>query len=178
LTSGAVAADYAWFVRECEEHSDGFCATFVRGLSPEEAFRRIGAIPDDISGDWGIEARAASGGTVLIDYGYAMLSELISRGTTAATVFTNGSLDEDFVYSVDGVVVTKFEPHSPDWRRGSDPDRLLAQMREVGILLDEEATGDLRITRALALAERVTGVRLSPAHYALPVVVGSVDHLY
>ncbi|GII65071.1 hypothetical protein Skr01_51560 [Sphaerisporangium krabiense] len=178
--SGATAADYAWFVKECEERSDGFCVTFVRDLSPEESLHRIGATLGDISGEWGIEACATSGGTVLIDYGYAELPNLLSRGTATARVFTNGSLDEDFVYSVDGVVVTKFEPCFPDSRRGSDPDRLLAHMRELGMPVDEEAPDyfPTRIMGVLALAERATGVHLSPACYAMPTIVGSIDHLY
>jgi hypothetical protein len=44
--------------------------------------------------------------------------------------------------------------------------------------VDEEATDAFQITRALALSERATGVHLSPAHYAMPTIVGSVDHLY
>ncbi|MCC5578946.1 hypothetical protein IMZ11_25290 [Microtetraspora sp. AC03309] len=36
---------------------------------------------------------------------------------------------------------------------------------------------DNPIARALALAERATGVHLSPARYADPAVIGPTDHL-
>lgn len=173
------AEDYAWFVEACEKESDGVSATFVRNLSAEEALRRIGATPGDTSGEWGVAAYAAYGGIVLVDYGYAELPEAFSRGTEAATVFA-GLNDEDFAYMANGVVVTRFEPYLPGWRQGSDPDRLLAHMRDLGMPVEEEAPDyyQVRITRALALAERATSVHLSPAHYAIPAIVGSVDHLY
>ncbi|MGW0193500.1 DUF6461 domain-containing protein [Nonomuraea sp. NPDC003201] len=45
--SGATAADYAWLAEECtgDDGEAGLCLTFVRGLPPDEAFRRIGAVP-------------------------------------------------------------------------------------------------------------------------------------
>ncbi|MEV4164016.1 DUF6461 domain-containing protein [Nonomuraea dietziae] len=176
---GAPAESYAWFVEACERESDGFSATFVRNLSAEEALRRIGVTPGDVSGEGGIEAWAASGGAVLVDYGYVELPEALSRGTEAATVFS-GFGEEDFVYTVDGVVVTRFELYLPDWRQGSDPDRLLAHMRDLGMPVEEEDPDyyRVRITRALALAERATSVHLSPAHHAIPAITGSVDGLY
>ncbi|MEV4061452.1 DUF6461 domain-containing protein [Nonomuraea dietziae] len=175
---GAPAEEYAWFVGACVEESDGFSATFVRGLSAEEALRRLGATPGDVSGAWGIGAWAASGGTVLVDYGYAELPEALSRDTEAATVFAAFG-EEDSVYTVNDVVATRFELYLPHWRQGGDPDRLLTHMRELG--LPEEEAPDyfpIRITRALALAERATSVHLPPAHHAVPAIVGSVDHLY
>ncbi|GAA2901551.1 hypothetical protein GCM10020220_108620 [Nonomuraea rubra] len=59
---------YAWFVEEYRRDSDLIGVTFVRGLSPEGALRRIGATPGDISREVGIAAYAADGGAVLIDY--------------------------------------------------------------------------------------------------------------
>lgn len=34
------------------------------------------------------------------------------------------------------------------------------------------------VSSLLALAERATGVHLSPNHHAAPALVGSTDHLY
>ncbi|MEV0309326.1 DUF6461 domain-containing protein [Nonomuraea fuscirosea] len=113
--------------------------TFVRGLSPEEALHRIGVTPGDISREVGIAAYVGDGGAVLIDYHGEPLPEALSRGTEMARVITGVTMDEYFVYSVDGVVVTEFEPCFPGDRNGSDPDRLLLHMRELGMPLDGEA---------------------------------------
>ncbi|MEW1841553.1 DUF6461 domain-containing protein [Nonomuraea angiospora] len=166
---------YAWFIEEYQKDSDLIGVTFVRGLSPEEALHRIGATPGDISREVGIAAYAGDGGAVLIDYHCQPLPETLSQGTEMARVITGITMDEHFVYSVDGVVVTEFEPFFPGDRNGSDPDRLLAHMRELGMPLDGEADGRTSIALAVALAARATGVTLTPAHYAAEPVVGSID---
>ncbi|MBE1586568.1 DUF6461 domain-containing protein [Nonomuraea angiospora] len=166
---------YAWFFEEYQKESDLIGVTFVRGLSPEEACHRIGATPGDTSREVGIAAYAGDGGTVLIDYHCQPLPETLSQGTEMARVITGVTMDEHFVYSVDGVVVTEFEPFFPGDRNGSDPDRLLAHMRELGMPLDGEADGRTSIALAFALAAEATGVTLTPAHYAAEPVVGSID---
>ncbi|MEV0169382.1 DUF6461 domain-containing protein [Nonomuraea fuscirosea] len=105
--------------------------TFVRGLSPEEALHRIGVTPGDISREVGIAAYVGDGGAVLIDYHGEPLPEALSRGTEMARVITGVTMDEYFV--------TEFEPCFPGDRNGSDPDRLLLHMRELGMPLDGEA---------------------------------------
>ncbi|WP_223167061.1 DUF6461 domain-containing protein [Nonomuraea sp. SYSU D8015] len=51
-----------------------------------------------------------------------------------------------FVYAIDGDRLTSFDPRKPAWRYGSDPDRLLDTMRQVGIdptyLPGGDVTGD------------------------------------
>ncbi|NUP80802.1 MAG: hypothetical protein HOV96_24965 [Nonomuraea sp.] len=167
--------DYAWFVEECQKDSDLIGVTFVRGLSPEEALRRIGATPGDLSRDVGVAAYAADGGTVLIDYHCRPLPETLSHGTATARVVTGITVDEHFVHSVDGVEITSFEPLFPGDRSGGDPDRLLAHMRDLGMPVDGESDARTSTVLALALAARATDVTLTPAHHAADPVVGSID---
>ncbi|MEU8382453.1 DUF6461 domain-containing protein [Streptosporangium sp. NPDC048865] len=174
---GTVSAGYAWFVETYEKESDLVGVTFVRGLSPEEVLRRIGAVPGDISREWVVEAYAADGGAVLVDYHCYKPPPALSRGTETANLVTGVTVDEDFAYSVDGVVVTGFAPFFPGDREGSDPDRLLAHMRDLGMPLEEEEFRDTRTPTllAVALAARATGVSFTPAHHAVPPIVGSAD---
>lgn len=167
--------DYAWFIEECKKDSDLIGVTFVRGLSPEEALHRIGATPDDISREVGIAAYVGDGGTVLIDYHCQELPETLSQGTEMARLITGITIDEHFLYSVDGVVITEFEPFLPSDRNGGDPDRLLAHMQDLRMPLDGEADTRTSTALAIALAARVTGVTLTPTHYAAAPIVGSID---
>jgi hypothetical protein len=167
--------DYAWFVEEYQKDSDLIGVTFVRGLSPEEALHRIGATPGDISREVGIAAYAGDGGAVLIDYHCEPLPETLAQSTEMARVITGITMDEHFGYSVDGVMVTEFEPFFPGDRNGSDPDRLLSHMRELGMPLDGEADTRTSTALAIALAARATGVTLTPTHFAAEPIVGSID---
>ncbi len=142
---------------------EAMCVTYVRGLSPAEAFARMEATVDpEVESDHDEGAIAAfpvAGGVVLVEpNGFAgILDDVmckLSKGTAAATVFFNVNLDQDFVYAEDGVIITQFEPDQPGVRSGGDPDRLLEQMR----VLDMETEGDL--VKAAELAEMVTGLTL------------------
>ncbi|GAA2653640.1 DUF6461 domain-containing protein [Nonomuraea recticatena] len=182
------AEDYAWF----DDHDSGlaetFCVTFVRGLTPQETFDRLGVVPDSTAGDnFDEEAICASvvdGGTILVEFsGFVGTSDtvsgLLSPGTVTVAVFGSINMDRKFVYAADGQVVTAFEPDFPGSRSGSDPDRLLARMAELGIPtedVDAYGWGD-PIHQAFALAERVTGVRLTPEAIEHPVLIGSTAHL-
>lgn len=65
-----------------------------------------------------------------------------------------------FSYAADGVMVTSFEPALPGQRFGDDPDRLLPQMRQVG--LDPEVSGAEASSRraAMKLAALAFGVSI------------------
>ncbi|MEU4536730.1 DUF6461 domain-containing protein [Streptosporangium sp. NPDC023825] len=65
------------------------------------------------------------------------------------------------------------------FRKGGDPDRLQADVEDLGLPVDDEEpqfAGD-PVSSALALAERATGVHLSRARYAGRAPIGSTDHL-
>ncbi|MEU4829936.1 DUF6461 domain-containing protein [Streptosporangium sp. NPDC023615] len=78
-----------------------------------------------------------------------------------------------FVYAADGEVVTWFDLSGPDARAGSDPDRFVAMMREVGLdpALDPCLEPDTdpeyppplcdEFPRSFALARKITGFSFS-----------------
>ncbi|MFI0405766.1 DUF6461 domain-containing protein [Actinomadura sp. 3N508] len=135
-----------------------FCLTFVKGVDETEALTRLGGLPDTLRpraleeadkallsfeaaytryafalnlGDW----------TVLIEPSgvRGSLEEplaALSRGTEAVAVMRHDYADHAFRHAVDGTLVTGFDPSWPDVRWGSEPDRLLGQMRAVGLDLD------------------------------------------
>ncbi|MEU9887606.1 DUF6461 domain-containing protein [Sphaerisporangium sp. NPDC051017] len=170
--SGVTLDEYDWF-----STSDlGFCFTFVRGLTPEEAFQRIGVelLTDENEDDEDVlggvlRAESADGGALLIEEnGYAgTMDELLrplSAGTAVASVFRNGEFDQTFVYYEDGREILGFDPQFPgDSRSGAEPDRHLGDMRDLGLVAEDGEDGpDAGVEAALALAERLTGVRATP----------------
>ena len=80
----------------------------------------------------------------------------VSAGGRAVSAYWNVNLTTRFSYAVDGRVLTAFEVMSPDRRHGADPDCL------------EEARAGLPwedgewVPLMLALASRVTGLRIEP----------------
>ncbi|TDB84611.1 hypothetical protein E1264_24065 [Actinomadura sp. KC216] len=141
-----------------------FCLTFVKGVDETEALTRLGGLPDTMrprtleEADEALRSFEAAytryafalnlgGWTVLIEpSGFrGTLDEplaALSRGTEAVAVSRNDYGDHAFRYAVDGTLVTGFEPTWPDDRWGTDPDRLLGQMRAVGLDLDIDGEDD------------------------------------
>ncbi|WP_169953043.1 DUF6461 domain-containing protein [Microbispora sp. H11081] len=183
--SGATAETYEWLYREFTDdtHDTWLFATFVRDLSPQEALRRIGVAPGPLGDSgFGIAAYAADGGIVLIECGWAGIvydmAGPLSVGTSAAAVFATIK-NEDFAYCVNDQLVTTFSLYSYSLREGSDPDRLQSDVEDLGMNIDGDQFGfpENPISRALALAERATGVHLSSSRYAGPALMGPIDHL-
>ncbi|MEV6159802.1 DUF6461 domain-containing protein [Nonomuraea sp. NPDC052129] len=107
----------------------------------------------------------------------AVVAEPLSLGTAVARVFAdlNGA---DFTYEANEQLITTFSLYSYRLREGGQPDRFLADVRELGLYRDDDGYADGPISSALALASRATGVRLSRSQYARPTLIGSTDHLY
>ncbi|MFI6599846.1 DUF6461 domain-containing protein [Nonomuraea sp. NPDC050536] len=183
--------DYAWFDEQDGALAIGFCITFVRGLTPAEAFVRLDITPEEDAGaedlfdEGAITASTVEGGTILVEpNGFAgtldTVAKRLSTGTVIASVFLNVNADQQFVHAADGQVVTQFEPDYPGDRSGTDPDRLLPFMIELGMPTDDVDTdedwGDPILT-AFALAERATGVRLTPQAIDEPELIGSTANL-
>ncbi|MGV9325559.1 DUF6461 domain-containing protein [Streptosporangium sandarakinum] len=179
------AATYEWLYREFTDDADAtwLYACFIRDLSPEVALQRIGVTPGPLGeSGFGVAAYKGGGGAVLIECGWAGIihdrADLLSVDTVAASVFATTEND-GFTYCVDGHLITTFDLYSYPDRSGSDPDRLQADVEALGMNVDGELPefpSDV-VCRALALAERTTGVHLSPARYADPALIGSTDHL-
>ncbi|MFG3498472.1 DUF6461 domain-containing protein [Streptomyces sp. NPDC047928] len=185
----ATAADYRWLDAHCPELMEAYCLTLVRGLAPVEVLERLGARPEGtLTGVEALlgaarEAWDAHGGerhfigvgavgnwALMVEpNGYlGSLHEVaapLSRGTEVVAHFRNVNAVDHFGRYVDGELLLHFEPLFPYARDGADPDGSLALMREVGFdLRKEDEAGIGRTTEAaFALAERLTGVRLTPS---------------
>lgn len=87
----------------------------------------------------------------------------LSQGTEAVVVTWTAKPTESFEYWADGVRVTAFEPYRPVDRFGSDPDRFLREMRQVGMIADpddDDPSGGSLIS-VLDMATLALGIRLS-----------------
>ncbi|MEU8265789.1 DUF6461 domain-containing protein [Sphaerisporangium sp. NPDC049002] len=166
--SGTGHTGYDWFSRG----DTGYCFTFVRDLTPEEALRRVGVEPltDEDDEDDLLEgllvAEPCEGGALLIEEnGYAATMDQVLRplsaGTVVVSVFRNVNFDQTFVLYEGGEEILSFDPQFPgDSRSGSEPDRHLVEMRELGLVTaDGEDGPKADVTTALVLAESLTGVR-------------------
>jgi hypothetical protein len=175
--------------------------TFARGASPEDVITAYGMDPAgtqllpaaraheallfpvlndelDVIHPW-IRAGKAGEWAFAIDDGSVGMPSYqqevvlaLSRGTDAAWFSWNPKIDY-FHYFVDGTEVTAFEPLLAEWRRGSDPDRFLAQMRQAGLDPDplRDGASPRPVTRSprICLLEMLTlalGIRL-PREVAL-----------
>jgi hypothetical protein len=96
------------------------------------------------------------------------LSHLIaplSSKTRLVAHFCNVNAQDLFLWYEDGTLRTSFEPLFPTQRDEATPDELVELMAEVGFDLEEdEDEQDFSMTTeaAFALAERLTGVHLTP----------------
>ncbi|MER6004195.1 DUF6461 domain-containing protein [Nonomuraea angiospora] len=177
--SGATVEEYAWLYQEFTDAADDtwLCISFVQGLLPRAVLHRIDVVPGTI-GEFGVEAYAADGGTVLIDYGWGTsldaAPELLSSGTTMATVVANIKSDS-FSFLVDGDLITEFDLYGYSYRHGEVPEHLLPHLQELG--LDRDDLTENRVPKALAFASRATGVRFSRRHFAQEALTGASDHL-
>ncbi|TMR99348.1 DUF6461 domain-containing protein [Nonomuraea basaltis] len=165
---------------------DVSCVTFARPLSPREALTRLGAdsngieevtfeehqertmtyIDSDNMRTSYVGALETNGWTVLIQLwtGSIGLNRLLlrslSQSTEVVSIHRNLHATDYFVYAVDSEEVIRFDQLVPDTRWGSDPDRLVSEMREVG--LSWEGPGiDAPFPRSFALAKKITGFSFS-----------------
>lgn len=89
----------------------------------------------------------------------------LSSGTRLVAHFCNVNAHDKFLWYEDRTLRTYFEPLFPTDRDGSTPDELVEVMEEVGFDLrgdEEEFPDSLTTEAAFALAERLTGVHLTP----------------
>ncbi|MFG2075110.1 DUF6461 domain-containing protein [Nonomuraea maritima] len=185
--SSATAATYEWLYRE---FTDGvgdtwLCVCFVRDVPPDEALRRMNVVPGSpLEGEgFGVAAYRATGGTVLVEYGWGAVvhdsAGLVSEGSAAAAVRVTIK-GGDFGLHENGSLITTFSLYSYCCREGTEPDRLDADVTDLGLHIggDEPGFVDNPTSAALALAERATGVHFSPAAYKRTALIGSTGHLH
>ncbi|WP_406313142.1 DUF6461 domain-containing protein [Streptosporangium sp. NBC_01639] len=165
--------EFCW-LSDCEELAEIYCVSFVRGLAPEEVLRRFSVggstmeeyDPTDYIGtakidDWTLVVEP--GGWQLV--AAPEIQARVGQGTEIVSVSRHDYASDIFAYIVDGEPVVQFEPVLPDDRSGTDPDRLIEEMREVGLDPDRDVDGpliDSPIERSFALASRITGLHFSP----------------
>lgn len=187
----STGSDYAW-VRDWL--GGAFCITLVRGLDAPEVLRRFGGEREqprtltaieagELAGFHGdyqqvVRVAAVDGWSVAVEGEFEgwrpEVLRVMSDGTEAVSVMDD-SIEGYFQYSVDGTPVVEFEVLFSLRRTGSQPDLLLALMRAVGLDPDSEQPppGGDRALAALALAERVTGVRLDASSMVGAPLLGS-----
>jgi Family of unknown function (DUF6461) len=171
-----IVSRYLWV------HEDGIhvasCITFVRGNNEDEVLRGFGGDPatERLMTLTEVAEESINSG---YPYGYAPLLmvdtindwvviledngfqgtrhevlQAVSQGTEMVSVYWNVNAHQRFIYAVDGKTVTEFELQWPENRRGTEPDRLLDHLRD----LPFESGNTL--ASAMALSERITGVRI------------------
>jgi hypothetical protein len=154
-----------------------FCLTFIRAVDATEGLRRMGGLPDTIvtrtpsdignlhnfDDGYPTVASALPLGTWTVVFepnGFdgSHLLAAVSRGTEAVSVLRHDYASPAFGYAVAGELITQFDPTFPDHRHGTDPDRLLSRMLEVGFTMTDDGQFDDAIARSLRLAQQLTGV--------------------
>ncbi|WP_369206199.1 DUF6461 domain-containing protein [Streptomyces sp. PU-14G] len=189
MNNHSTAADYGWLEEQYQHLMEAYCVTLVQGLSPDALLTALEAEPGErITGvaelgrltdeEWRLGAYfvgIASVGdwSLMVEYnGYLGVDDTrmlpVSRGRTVVSHFRNINAVDHFSWYEDGVTRLHFEPLFPRRRDGSHPDELLTAMRESGFDLSEgdDASFDGHTEAAFALAERITGVRLTPELFA------------
>ncbi|GLX00988.1 hypothetical protein Misp02_50740 [Microtetraspora sp. NBRC 16547] len=164
-----------------------YCVSFVRGLSPTEVLHRFGVDESTIEevtfeeldersmensngaagyigavkiGDWAVVIEPG-GWQIAVD---SEIRARISQGTEVVSVCCHDYASDTFAHEIDGKTITWFDPLAPSSRSGSDPDRLVDAMRDVGLNPDHTFEGpsiDYPIPSSFALASRITGLPFS-----------------
>jgi hypothetical protein len=181
------AEDYNWF--SGSPISEAYCMTFVRGLNPAEALRRIEGEPaervtslaafSDFAREncpwsgradqrFAIGATELDGWTLLVeDNGFLGVTtdiiQPLSDGTRVVSHYRNVDAEDRFCWMEDGELRVRFEPLFPYHRDGSDPDSLVDAMLHFGFDLrdDEDRDFSNHTAATFALTEHLTGVKLT-----------------
>ncbi|MBU2665324.1 hypothetical protein KOI35_17605 [Actinoplanes bogorensis] len=179
----ATAADYTDLML-----GEVYAVTWAEGLTPDAVLdrwrvrRRLGrhTWPEanwaDLPGvrrDEAVVAVTVAGGWALVfeemsSYDDAPLRRL-SASTRVVSNYHNFEADDRFVIFQDGVIEVDFDPNTPTMRTGRRPDMLVPEMNAAGLdmsglYLDPADPGYRDVpydAAALALTERLTGVRLT-----------------
>jgi hypothetical protein len=91
------------------------------------------------------------------------VGERLSAGTEVVVVSWTPKPNEDFEYWADGTLVTRFEAYRVYDRDGSEPDRFLREMRQVGMVTEADDAAEGPGDDLIATLDMVTlalGIRL------------------
>jgi len=198
------AADYTWFEDRFPGLSEAYCLTLARGLAPQDFLERVGAtrqqaqftgvnaILEPSMRAWDtfdgeallIAATAVPGETSKWTLGVESNGFLgvtpkvivpASAGTRIVSHFQNIEAVSRFYWIEDSDIRLQFSPLEPAYREGSTPDAVLDAMQEAGFDLDEDSDDvDHCVAAALAFAEHLTGVRLTPELLEQSIYMGGI----
>jgi Family of unknown function (DUF6461) len=175
-----------WDWVEEEYPNGGIRLVFVRGVTPERVIEAFGADPaaarlfsadvthETLGHPW-VRVGRTGEWAFAIDNWYELgiydefgqvTRELRDLSTGTELALLEESLSSGyFYYFVDGAEVTSFEPLLSAWRSGSDPDRFVPQMRQMGLNVDPPPDdAELQRDPTIALLDMLTlalGIRLS-----------------
>ncbi|GLU46218.1 DUF6461 domain-containing protein [Nocardiopsis ansamitocini] len=188
----AYARDYAWLRESQPDLAEAYCLSYIRGLPKAEALRRLGVDERSLRSlpiAEALEAGLCSEGMppltahALCIEGWAVIVEPTGCRATRPEVYRSLSAETELVsvrvvmeqryefrWVVDGVLRTCFDARFPLRRRGATPDALAEDMASLGLTTEIDPEEADPGAAALALAERVTGVRVRPGHLAGPLL--------
>ncbi|MEV0179011.1 DUF6461 domain-containing protein [Streptomyces sp. NPDC050625] len=181
-------AGYVWFEERFPGLAEAYCFTLVHSVPPSEVLHRLQGRegPPRTGAEQIVEAAfdllesddtrqliaMASIGdwTLLIEpNGYLGVTEEkalpASAGTSWISHFVNINGVDSFLWADDTTNRLAFEPGFPDSRWGTSPDEPLKAMHDIGFQSWEETSDtaeDLSAPAAFALAEHLSGVRITP----------------
>lgn len=191
----ACIRDYTWLRETQPDLAEAFCISYVRGLNKTEALGRLGVaernlrcLPIAEALEAGLcaedpppltaHAFLASGWTVIVEpTGCRATRPECYRALSAETELVSVRVimghRYEFRWVIDSVLQTFFDAQSPTCRRGTRPNALDEDMRALGL----DGSGDSTDpgAAALALAERVTGRRISPGDLNGPLLGAELD---
>ncbi|MFJ6572328.1 DUF6461 domain-containing protein [Streptomyces sp. NPDC091292] len=189
MTASPTATDYRWFEERFPGLAEAYCITLVRDLSPTDVLARLGGRTEPartgvtamVEASFAHLDRAENSRqflamttvrdwTLLIEpNGCLGVSEESALPASAGTRWVSHFVDieghEAFLWAEDTVSRVQFEPGTPDHRWGTTPDELLDAMHDCGFQFWSETSDTAEFLcdkAAFALAEHLTGVRLTP----------------
>ncbi|MFF0746660.1 DUF6461 domain-containing protein [Streptomyces sp. NPDC004111] len=185
------AADYMWFEEGFPDLAESYCVTLVHDVTPHELIRRLGGQPEpEVTGAaalvdtayalWGPSTTqtffgmtALGAWTLMVEpngwHGVNKAKALpASVGTRWISHYDNAHANNDgtFFWAEDTELRLHFELRDAEHRSGTCADDLLEVIRHLGFVFPEEPSDtddDLAVPAAFALAEHLTGLRITPA---------------
>jgi hypothetical protein len=179
--TSAVIEYYRQFLADRWDIREAVCISYVHGIDDDAMIRAFGGDPADTAprsardlgeelarfrydevppvllvapvGEWliGVEYNGFQGSRPEVLRG-------ASAGGAAVSVYWNVNGTNRFAYATGGRTTVGFDMHRPEYRHGAAPDAVAAHLDDLPFGYDGDA-----YAAGLALAERVTGVRLTGA---------------
>lgn len=172
--------EYDWFRLLFPGLARAYCLTLVRGVSPQQFLGRLGAAGDpvqlkgvdalvDAAEPGFVAATEAGKWTLAVEPGGVLGTterrvRSLSHGTRLVSHSRDASAVDRFCWLENESTRLCFAPLFPGRRSGSDAHDYIDLMRDVGFCVDgeDEYRQGMQAEAAFALAEELTGVRITP----------------